>query len=813
MVRSHLFAATAIALGMAASGMARAEDAQGGSQSPAAAPAQSTVQTGAAAPRPDSGGLGEIVVTAQRRVEDLQKAALSIEAVGGEALRAAGIAKPDDLAKIAPGVQVGSSATTQVYIRGVGDGGLTATANQAVITSLDGVAIARPQAIGGNFFDLERVEVLRGPQGTLYGRNATGGAVNFLSVQPQLGEFSGYAEATLGNLDQHGIEGAINAPAGENVAFRLSFQLNRRNGYVIGGGDDDDHESVRLQAKFKADRLTVRTVLGYTHLGGEGTGTVKLDPIPGTSAYTGTTSPVYSAAYLAAVNAAFVESGGHSFPPQFIRDQAETSLFQNIKSYNALVQIDYELDFATLTLLPAYRRSDVKYNVQPGDLEYNVGGVFNAEGDGTRGETSDQYSLEARLGHVGDRLNWVGGVYGFIEDQSTDEITNLGPTQFVRFTQDFSTKAAAAFGQVTYSLNDRFRLTGGARYTVDRRSATDYQLSAISPSVILNPTNPAAPPLVACLPPAQLPGTLCSLINGTPGFYDTAKTFDRFTWKAGLEFDVAAQSMLYADVSTGFKAGGITQFIDPATQKLVNFAPELLTAYSIGSKNRFLDNKLQVNIEAFYWDYKDLQLTTTSIDGSGIVNLAVRNAGKARIMGTDLNILAKPWSGGTLHGAIEYNDTDYKEFLITGPAVFYANGRSGCPVSAPDSHGQVTVDCSGFPLLNAPKWSGKAGIEQVVNLANGGNVTFNGDVAFVSSRYVLPDFLPSELVPGYANLSASLTYNSQGNRWFVSGFARNITDKQLYTGGGGQQSPHLAGWTTACISPPRTYGARLGFRW
>jgi iron complex outermembrane receptor protein len=798
MVRSQLFAATAIAFVMAASGTA--------------ASAQSTMQHGTAASGLDSNQIGEVVVTAQRRAENVQKAALSIEAVGGEALRSAGIAKSDDLVKIAPGLQIGSSSTTQVYIRGVGDGGLTATASQAVVTSVDGVAIARPQAIGGNFFDLERIEVLRGPQGTLYGRNATGGAVNFLTVQPKLGEFSGYAEATFGNYAERGIEGAINAPAGKDGAVRLSYQLNHRDGYVIGGGDDDDRESVRLQAKFQANRLTVRTLIGYTHLGGEGTGTVKLDPIPGTSPYTGTTDPAYSAAYLAAVNAAFVASGGQSFPPAFIRNQAETKLFQNIKSYNALAQIDYDLDFATLTLLPAYRHSDIKFNVQPGDLEYNVGGVYDAQGDRTKGDTSDQYSLEARLGHGGDRLKWVLGLYGFIEDQTSDYTTNLGPTQFIRFTQDFSTKVGAAFGQATYSLTDRLRLTAGARYTIDTRGADDYQLSAISPSLILNPMNPAGPPLATCLPPTQLPGALCPLLNPTPGYYDTKKTFTRATWKGGFEFDVGPQSMLYADVSTGFKAGGITQFIDPATQHLVGYAPENVTAYSVGSKNRFLDNKLQVNVEAFYWDYRNLQLTTTSIDATGIVNLAVRNAGKARIMGVNLNVLAKPWTGGTLHGAVEYDDTEYNEFLITGPAAFYANGRSGCPVS-PSGPGMVTVDCSGFPLQRAPKWSGNAGITQIVNLADGGNVTFNGDVNFESRRYVLPDFLQSELVPGYANFSASLTYNAPDDHWFVSGFVRNITDARIYTGAAGQESPHLAGWTTAGIAPPRTYGARLGFRW
>ena len=484
----HLLASSAIALLLQTPALAQE------------APAQSESES--------DDGIQDIVVTAQRREENAQRTALSIEVFGGDDLRSQGVTSADSITKLAPGVQVAGGTTTQVYVRGVGDFGVTATANPAVVTNIDGVTVSRPQAISGNFFDLERLELLKGPQGTLYGRNASGGALNILTAAPKFGETGGYLEATVGNYNQYGGEGALNLAAGENAAFRLSFQINDRDGYLSAGGDDDKHQSVRLQARVEAGDLTLRPILSYTHLGGKGTGIAVLPKLPGRSAWLENTDPVAGAAYLNLAGAIFngallggcnpAPGGNCPPPPALLADPSTSVLFQDVTSYSASLLLDYKMDFATLTVIPGYRRTNARFAIQPSFL-YNVGGVYTANGDRSDGETSDQYSLEVRLSNETDKLKWVIGGYWFKENQSTEYALQGGLILNSLVSSQLRTDALAAFAQATYSLSDRFRLTGGIRYTQDKRAALDLQKFAISPAV----TTPAAVtglPPIPCLP-------------------------------------------------------------------------------------------------------------------------------------------------------------------------------------------------------------------------------------------------------------------------------------------------------------------------
>jgi iron complex outermembrane recepter protein len=790
--------------------------------------AQVAAAQSAARPEAQAGGLEEVVVTAQHRTEDAQKAALAIVVISGSDLREAGVSKPDDLTKLTPGLQVAGGTTTQLYVRGVGDFGVTATANPAVVTNVDGVVVARAQAISGNFFDLERVELLKGPQGTLYGRNASGGALNILSAQPRLGEMSGYAEVAVGNYSLRALEGAINLPAGNRNAFRLSYQVNSREGYLSDGTDDDKHQSFRLQHKYNDGDLSVRTIVGYTHLGGKGTGLAVSPAIPGLSAWTGNTDSRAGAAYIAAATAQFngaLAGGCNPAPPPvgncppapaLLADPSTSNLFQDVTSYNASVQLDKNLGFATLTVIPAWRRTEARFAIQPSFL-YNVGGAYDAAGDKTDGERSSQYSLEARLAHESDRWKWVVGAYGFREDQSDDYVLFGGLIQNQRVSGQLKTDAYAGFGQLTYSVSSSIRLTGGLRYTSDKRSGLEMRKWAISPTVTAPSPVTGLPP-IPCLPDvpvpgANPPGTLCALINTTPGYYDSSQTYTKATWKAGVEVDLAPQSLFYADVSTGFKAGGFNEAISLSqpTQRQP-FSPEKITAYSLGLKNRFLDNRLQLNAEAFYWDYSDLQLSAQAFDATGVIVLLTQNAGKATVQGLDLNVEAKPWKGGTVHAAVEYVDSMYKKFVLQQSALFVPPGRVACGVSAPNAQGLVTVDCSGKPLVRSPEWSGNAGIGQEFPLANGGAINLSADVAFAGQRYETTDFIAAEYAKGYSNVSASLIYNAPKGNWYVGAFGRNLTNAEIYTGGGGHQAAFVTGWVTSNIAPPRTYGARFGVK-
>lgn len=751
-------------------------------------------------------GISDIVVTAQRRAESVQKAALSIEVFSGGKLAERGIVQPDQLTKLAPGIQVGGGSTTQVYVRGVGDFGVVATANPAVITSLNGVAISRPQAISGNFFDLERVEVLKGPQGTLYGRNANGGAVNLLAAKPRLGEFSGYVNGSYGNYNALGGDAAVNVPVGDMAAIRLSGQFADRDGYLSDGSDDDKHQSVRLQGLVESGPLQVHLLTAYTHLGGKGSGLAIIPRIAGQSAWTGSASDAGSVYFLSVATANFSASGGTSVPPAYLDGTDSTKLFQDIDSWVLQGQLDYDFGGATLTVIPAYRKTHARFNLVP-NFSYAPGG------QGTDGERSDQYSLEARLGNDGNKLKWVIGAFAFKEDQSTDFMVNSGLIQRFRVLSELGTKSFAAFGEATYSVTDAFRLTGGIRYTIDTRALDDFQKYAVSPTV----TGYPGPLIAPCIPAAGSPvGTECSLLPATS--FDSSKTFRKATWRAGIEYDLGPQNMLFANVATGFKAGGFNQAIDPSnTSRVLSFNPETITAYTVGLRNRFLNNRLQVNLEGFYWDYKDLQLTRLILDGSGNLALTTQNAGKARIYGFNADVVAKPTRTTTLHAGIEYVNSKYLDFTFVQAGAVTAPGSTGCSVSSsslpPSALGPfVNINCSGFPLVRSPKWSGTVGVTQVFNLANGGNVTFDADMAFASSRYMSTSFVSNSKVDGYGNISASLTYNAPEDRWFIGGFVRNVTNAKVYTGGGGDQSIFVPGFVTSTIGAPRTYGVRAGVK-
>jgi iron complex outermembrane receptor protein len=784
---------TALVAVLGVPGGAQAQDAS--AQKPAA---DSTIQ--------------DIVVTAQRREENVQKTALSIEVFGSDALAKRGVGRMDDLSKVATGVQIGGGTQPLIYIRGVGDFGVLPSANPAVVTNFDGVPISRPQGIAGNFFDLERLEVLKGPQGTLYGRNATGGAINIIAAPPKLGDFSGFLTGTVGNYSTAQAEGAVNVPLGEDVAVRLSGQYSHRDGYLQDGRDDDKHYSLRGQVLARpTDRLTVHLRAGYIHYGGNGPGLVPTFDIPGASPWAGTGTKVvsdyllalsasnYQKAVAAGCNPAPAPVGNCPVPPALIDRPDSFPKFQTINNWNVDGQIDYDFGGATLTVIPAYRYVRDRFASVP-SFVYTPGGF------GSDGERSKQSSVEARLGNNGPRLKWTAGFFHLNEDQSGDYVIQMGTIQRVRYASNLGTNTNAAFGEATYSVASRLRVIGGVRYTADQRTQTDLRKYAISPTVT-----------AGCLPPTYLPGTLCNVVPAGTATSGRA-TFKRTTWKAGLEYDVAERSMLFATVSTGFKAGGFNTAIDPKDiSRTLAFNPEKITAYTVGSRNRFLNNKLQVNLEAFYWDYRDLQLSSIIIDGSGNQALATQNAGRARVYGLDLDVTARPAPNTTLHSGIEIVNSKYKSFGFIQPTAYFTPGSTGCasgPSSLPPGPaGPLTqVDCSGRRLALSPKWSITGAASQVFPLPDRSNLTLDVDAAYTSKRYLNTSFIPNSLAGAYFLLNGSLTYNAPGNRWFVSGYIRNITKSAAYLGGAGGPNPFVIGFDAGAITAPRTFGARFGVR-
>lgn len=703
-------------------------------------------------------GIQDIVVTAQRRTESVQRASLTIDVIGGEEAASKGLSDVTDINRLTTGVQIGNGGNnSQIFIRGVGDFSYNATSSPGVAFNVDGVYVGRPDGVNGNFYDLARVEVLKGPQGTLYGRNANGGAINVITNAPMIGETSGYVSGQIGNYELRQIAGALNLGVGANLALRGAFNIIDRDGYFSDGTGDDVQQSGRLRLKWEPTPDIAILLNGdYSHLGGKGGGYSYLKRRPGADPWEGVTEPVANA-YRASV-----------LPFGPLLDPLTNDGVQDTTLWNVSAQIDWDLGPATLTVLPAYRKADIFSIANPG---------FNLTTD----SDVDQKSLEVRLGNSSPELSWtIGGFYYDEKIRSYSDIAfDTSTLQNVRVNSDARNKAPAAFGQVTVQLVDGLRAIGGIRYTKETRryrgASTDFR----SGSPVLAAT------------------------------YGGQKNFEAITWKAGAEFDVSEQNMLYATYSTGYKAGGFNPTVAPRDI----YRPEKLRALEIGSRNRFWGNRLQVNASLFHWKYRDIHDPRVAIDPLGQSNFLFSNSGDATLKGATLDIVAKPTAADTVTFSTEYTHSRYDRFNIDIPTPFFNPASVGCTVAENDltttPFPTTRISCKGYQVARVPEWSGSASYEHVFTLADDATVRVGGDMQFASARWLSSDFAPVERAKAYATFNASVDYVASGERYSIGAFIRNIGDTAVYTGG--ILSSFAPPIFTANLAPPRVYGIRAKF--
>lgn len=713
----------------------------------------------------------DIIVTAERREQSLQDSSLSLQVLSADQLEKSNLTQASDLNTLVPGLQIGGGGNSpQIYIRGVGDFAASALSNPAVAVNIDGIYIGRPQAVNSQFYDLARVEVLKGPQGTLYGRNASGGAINLISNRPSLNGIEGYIGATYGNYDNKQLEGAINLPLGETLAARFAFQAVDRDGYLSDGTDDDQRIAGRLRVLWEPNAaISLLLNADYAKEDGKGPGYVMLPTPAGTDKWTSTSSPEANAALAAQP------------PIGFLLPPTVDDSFRDNEFWNLSAEFNADLGFATLTVLPAYRHSEYAERNYPAGLRNTF-----------PGNTAKQVSVETRLGNSSERLDWVIGGYFYDEKQDSEQQIYQGTFQDSVTLALPRIRSYAAFGQATFSVTNKLRLIGGLRYTYERNELSGQLLTYV----------PAFP-----VPPEDLP-VLQIAFGGK-------KSFDSLNWKAGAEFDLTPDNMLFATASTGFKAGGFNQTIEPDA----TYDPEKITAFEIGSRNEFLDGRLILNFEGFWWKLKDSQIAHVKFDPAGNINLVTDNAGRAEIKGFNVELQAALSDNDTLRFFAEYNHAKYKDFAFeTAYSIFgtplFNPLSTGCDVSAPypgSTFGTqaATIDCSGFQMPRAPKWTGAATYAHTFDLPGGATVVFDATSQFASKRWLGFDYVAPEHVDGYVTFDANLTYTAPERRWSVAAFVRNIGKEAVYTGAGVHAfAPPL---TYATIAPPRTFGVRLRY--
>ncbi len=772
----------AIVIGLTTAGTAMAQDVTAQATGPAA---------GSAAPEaaPATGGVQEIIVTAQRRSQSLQKTPLTIQVLGGEAITRSGITSPDLLSSILPSVVIGTSGpSTSVYIRGVGGFQATAASTPAVPYYIDEIYVARTQSVVSEMYDIDRVEVVKGPQGTLYGRNASGGAINVLTTKPHLGKWEERGSFEVGNYSDKTGELAINAPISANAALRVSGTVVDKGGYTSDGFGSDKHWAARAKLLWEpTNRVSILLNGSYGHIYGGQSAVVALNrDIAGWYPWLGISDPK-TQAYAAQTAVVPV--------PGFVRSVRPSDASQDLSFYNISAQIGVDLGFAKLTIIPAYRHAKMQYTGLFGFLLRNG---YDLGSFPTRPLTSRASSVEARLsGDIG-RLHYVAGLFADNEDQNEQYTINGGFLESVGQQTLLGTRSYAGFGQATYDLAPKIRLIGGLRYTNDRRELTGESY-IISPAIFQGPPPPQA---AACsLPAPSQPQCLVDAYTGR-------RTFRNVSFKGGFEADVLTNSLFYATVSRGFKAGGFNdQSVLGSPGTALPVQPETLTSYETGLKSRLLGNKLQLNVSGYYWNYKNHQepvLTYTNVPG--VTNLVFLNAGASDIYGATADLIARPWTGGTVSGSVEYTHSRYTSFNKVIPTFSYSPQATGCRVASQDP-ANTTLDCSGFQVSRTPEWSGNVDVNQVIPVGMG-NVVADANFNFASARWLGTDFIPVERAKSYGKLDLSLSWQAPARRWSLTGFVRNVTNAAIYTDGA--KTP-FSSLVYADIQPPRTYGATFGF--
>ena len=692
----------------------------------------------------------DIVVTAQRREENLQRTPLAVVAVTGEQLVRAGVAEAQDLNKLVPGLKIGQTGTmTQFFVNGVGSGVANAYGDPTIAYNVDGIYIARPTGVNGVFYDLSRVEVLKGPQGTLYGRNAAAGAVNVITNRPVFDD-QAQVGLELGNYALVKATGVANARVSDTVAVRVSGLFARHHGYLSDGYNDENDRAARGQLLWKpGERLTVLLAGDYFHQGGNGNAAIPVPFVDPSNPWAGPSTDGVTAVLSAATPTVPVASR--------IRFFANDGFVKN-RNWGARAEATWAADSFAVTGIYAHRDSVQNAN--------SIVGAFEQFQD----LHARQDSLEARAASSGSgRFKWLVGGYYFHESVDAYAQTNrYFQGTSVLDLRPITDTTKAIFTQETFELFRGFRLTGGYRYTTERKTETGFN-RAITGVVV----------------PA----------NGSV-------TFHASNYKAGVEYDVAPRSLFYATYSTGFKAGGFFQGLPPNT-----YRPEKLISYVAGLKNRFFDNKLQVNLEAFYWDYRNKQFGTFAvINPAPATALITVNVPKVTFKGVTADVAYAPWRGGQFTANAQYLKAVNKDFTYPSLAP-----SSQCP-SAAQAGGGFLVNCSGKPLSQAPKFSTTFGFVQTVDLSGNGTIAAGFSTHFetrvLASQTM--DYVDALYQKAWSITDLTLTYTTANGRYTVQAYVNNVADKAVKTNGASQPTTPTVYF--ANILPPRLAGIRLGAR-
>jgi iron complex outermembrane recepter protein len=838
----------------------------------------------------EEAGIDDIVVTAQRREENLQDVPLSVSAFTAEQLAAQGTTDISRLEGIVPGFSFGRSGSdARPAMRGVRTENVGVNGDTTIGFFVDGIYQSRSSQATTGFVDIERVEVQRGPQGTLYGRNTFGGNIVITTGQPVLGDTFGGMDVTIGEESRVRTDVFGNIAIGNTLALRIAGSYETSDGWVenvnpLGSNlFDDNNRTLRIQLLWEpsdAFSATLRYELGRrTGAGGSAFGY----KLVGSYFDVRSNQQLFNATPITFLNTRGGNRDGVAeiLPGGTIAADLGVPIFEPGNGYRIDTDIPTELDLESHSFSanlaydfgPVTLRSITGYTdfgaVRTQDTDFSA----NTIGIDYQNTEAETFSQEVQLLSSGTGpFTWVlGGYYFrdelrgvFINQQLPRVIRNVTPNLNLPANgggfydeQRADTESLAAYGQISLAVTDQLRMTGGIRFTRDEKNFAFANANSVLPLVAGVPQGTAITLDTGGIPdsafgvrggptnctyatfPPPRAGFQCLAANTTVltgATYDTA-TFERTTWRLGADYQVTDDNLLYVTVSTGFRSGGFNSGQGPAALQ-PTFAPENVTAFEIGSKNRFFDNTLQLNVAAYYNRYSGLQEQRQVPQGATTLSI-IENSGRARAYGAEFELQWEPTDAVRIGATLAYLNARYTEYdqvplpfgtsiLIADPtaAATVVNGVTIAPagqrrVFAPGYNcslipgtggvGQPGAafgcDLSGNSIPHSPEWSGSVNIAYDIDLGTSGILTPFVAANYSSSFFGQPANSPLDTQDGFVKFDVRLTWAITEDI-SIQGFVTNLFDEQtatrfVYGGGGALQ---------ASYAPPRQWGFTGRFR-
>ncbi len=787
-------------------------------QLPQAKPLKRESQVARAGDEPDpqmerAGVLDEILVTAEKREEPLQRSALAVTALASQVVERQQISDLKSVTTLIPNLQIGLSSTQAAFdlsLRGIVSTNRTEFGDSAVAFHVDGFYSPRPQGATMMIHDLDRLEALRGPQGTLFGRNANAGVINVVTAKPDASQTFGAVDVTVGSYDLQRIKGHLNLPLSDTFALRGAAFVEQREGYIsfLPGSnadastpryDDSNKQAFRLSAQWEPnDQWTMFS--SAERYADRGAGTIPVSLLP---------------------------AEGHRLRSALITSPGKLDMvndtFHLRTDYrpNDLFEISYLFGWARMT----------RQNVSDQDvglaLDPELRGLPNPPLPDTYDEerrtedsefVSTQHEIQLKP-LTAERADWIVGLFYYRENNTIrfnvdvrddrGDIPGVVDDGDVRYSQAFiqpdrTLAAWAGFSQLTWHASDATRYTLGARYTEDMKrdrhginivcpgpgttvGEGGLNLEGIATGDIPYPADPDSP--------TPVPGT-CRITTHN----DAEKTWAKVTYMARMEHDFRDGLLGYALTNTGFKSGVIQDGGAHAD-------PEQVVNYELGLKATLLDDSMAINTVGFYSDYSDILRSRVDFDANGLHQLATRNATRAHIYGLETELLWKPSNSNTVQAVLTWLSAEYRDYP-TVDTQYYVPSDPLSPV----------INLRGNRLPFAPEFTAALVLEHAFHLGNGARLVPRLQTKYQSEMFLTDFNRPSDTQRGYRRSDVSLRFES-GRPWMVEAYVLNIEDEAVKNnvdlrasqpGAGGVAG--FPGVARAFFDAPRTWGLRANYR-